>query len=100
MADLPTETSAPVERPPHHDLRRDRDRAVRAMVVGAIIAILAPLLGFLGGSMIGSTDDPGDIDPMIVWLFAGLVVGGVGALIGFLGILRWMRVDRHAGAAE
>lgn len=97
MADLPTETSASVERQPDEPVRRDRDRAVRAMVVGAIIAVLAPLLGFLGGTMVGSSADTGDIDPLVLWLFAGLVVGGVGALIGILGALRWQRAARRAG---
>lgn len=64
------------------------------MVLGAVIAVLAPLGGFLGGSMVGPARQVGDLDAMFVWLFVGLIVGGVGAVLVLLGMLRWNRAVR------
>lgn len=66
---------------------------IRPLILGAVVAVLGPLAGFLGGSMNGSslTDQP---DPLFVWLFSGLVVGGIGAVVAFVGGLRWWRTNR------
>lgn len=76
---------------------RDLDHsAVPAMIIGALVAVLAPLAGFLGGTVVAQPDsaDTSAVDPLYLWLFAGLVIGGVGALVAFLGGLRWVRANR------
>ena len=57
----------------------------------AVVAILAPLGGFLAGSMIGPARDLGDYDAMFVAMFAGLMLGGIGAVVAGLGVLRFVR---------
>lgn len=64
------------------------------VAVGAVVAVLAPLAGFLGGSMAGSTDSADDLDPLFAWLFGGLVIGGAGAVLAVLAGMRWMRRNR------
>ncbi|WP_207345256.1 hypothetical protein [Arthrobacter sp. E3] len=64
---------------------------LKMIVIGAIILFLAPLAGFLGGTMIGSPASETSLDPMFLWLFVGMVAGGVGGAIVLLGVLRWLR---------
>ena len=68
-------------------------RAVQMMVLGSVLAVLGPLGGFLAGSMIGLSRTLGDFDAMFVALFIGLLIGGVGAVIAGLGLLRYARRD-------
>lgn len=70
-----------------------RARAVRMMVLGSVLAILGPLGGFLAGSMIGLTRELGGFDAMFLAMFTGLLVGGLGAVIAGLGLLRYARRD-------
>ncbi len=77
------------------DAGADRTRGIQMMVVGAVVAVLAPLGGFLGGSMVGPARQVGDLDAMFVWMFVGLLVGGIGAVVVLLGVLRWSRASRH-----
>jgi hypothetical protein len=70
-----------------------RARAVQMMVLGSVLAVLGPLGGFLAGSMIGLSRRLGEYDAMFVAMFAGLVIGGVGAIIAGLGLLRYARRD-------
>lgn len=60
------------------------------VVSGAVIAILAPLFGFLIGSMMGDKSLAGfsDTSPIYVFLVLGILVGGVGMLILLLGVAR------------
>lgn len=83
----PREVEPPVDAP-------DRTRAIQMMIAGAIVAVLAPLGGFLGGTMVGTSSRMGEFDAMFLWLFAGLVVGGLGAVLVLLGLLKWVRVTR------
>ena len=71
----------------------DSTRGVRLIVVGAVVALLAPLAGFLGGTMVGSST-VGDFDPLFVWLFVGMVVGGIGGVVAIIGALRWNRANQ------
>lgn len=64
---------------------------LKMIVAGAIILFLAPLAGFLGGTMIGSPASETSLDPMFLWLFVGMVAGGVGGAVALLGVLRWLR---------
>ena len=61
------------------------------------MALFAPLTGFLGGTIVGSSGGAGDLDPHFLWLFVGMVVGGVGGLVAILGALRWHRANHGSG---
>lgn len=61
------------------------------IIGGGVIAALGPLFGFLIGTMIGSTTDSDDLDPIYLSLFGGLVVGGVGVALLLLGVRRVLR---------
>jgi hypothetical protein len=68
-----------------------RTRALQWMVLGGVVAVLGPLGGFLAGSMIGPSARFGDYDAMFVAMFAGLFLGGIGAVVAILGALRFVR---------
>lgn len=59
-------------------------------VLGSILAVLAPLAGFLGGSTTGAATAERSAT-LGVWLSVGLIVGGLGVLIAFVGGTRWWR---------
>ena len=57
-------------------------------LLGSVLAVLAPLAGFLGGSVTGAATAERSAT-LGVWLTVGLVVGGLGVLIAFfLGRIR------------
>lgn len=62
-----------------------------AIIFGGALAIFAPLTGFLGGTIVGSSGAVGELDPLFLWLFVGMIVGGIGGVIAILGALRWNR---------
>jgi hypothetical protein len=68
---------------------------VHRLVGGAIIAVLAPLFGFLGGSVSGADTTGEKIGTLYYWLVAGLVIGSIGAVIAFMGGLRLQRSLRR-----
>ena len=57
-------------------------------ILGLVIAVLAPLAGFLGGSSTGAVARENALG---VWLITGLVIGGLGVLVAFVGGQRWWR---------
>lgn len=59
-------------------------------VLGSVLAVLAPLAGFLGGSTTGAATAERSAT-LGVWLSVGLIVGGLGVLIAFVGGTRWWR---------
>ena len=64
------------------------------IIGGSIVAALGPLFGFLIGSMLGSTTDTSDLSPIYLFLFGGIVVGGLGVgavLLGARRVIRGMR---------
>ncbi|MDJ0358233.1 hypothetical protein [Paenarthrobacter sp. PH39-S1] len=69
---------------------------IKLIIPGAILLFLAPLAGFLGGTMVGSPGAIGGLDPLFLWLFIGMVVGGIGGAVALLGALRWVRANRGA----
>ena len=77
------------------EARAHRDSGIRMMVLGAVLAVLAPLAGFLTGSIVGPSRSMGDYGAMFVAMFLGLLVGGIGAVVVLLGLLRWNRATRH-----
>ncbi|MBI2244073.1 MAG: hypothetical protein HYU55_09070 [Nocardioides sp.] len=64
------------------------------IILGAVIAALGPLFGFLLGSLIG-IDEGDDLDAIYLYLFAGIVIGGIGVGLALLGTRRVLR-DRRA----
>ncbi|MEO5652789.1 MAG: hypothetical protein ABIN79_08280 [Marmoricola sp.] len=71
----------------------DRMRGVRWIIIGALVALFAPLTGFLGGTIVGSSGGAGELDPLFLWLFVGMVIGGIGGVVAILGALRWHRAN-------
>ena len=57
------------------------------------MALFAPLAGFLGGTIVGSSGTVGDLDPLFLWLFVGMVIGGIGGVVALMGALRWNRAN-------
>jgi hypothetical protein len=57
------------------------------VIGGGILAVLAPLFGFLIGSMIGS-EDTDEVDPIFLCLMLGIIVGGAGVGLVLLGARR------------
>ena len=93
--------------PPHPDTpavnehlsspaQRDRKRGVGSIIIGATVALLAPLTGFLGGTIVGSSGTVGDLDPLFLWLFVGMVIGGIGGVVAIMGALRWTRANHDS----
>ena len=78
----------------------DRARAARMMVLGSVLAILGPLGGFLAGSMIGLSKELGEFDAMFIAMFSGLFLGGVGAVVAGLGLLKYARRDAVDEASQ
>ncbi|MDN5795149.1 MAG: hypothetical protein L0H79_05285 [Intrasporangium sp.] len=79
---------------PRHDPFDDPPQPLRPgfwlTVLGGFVAVLAPLIGFLGGSISGAGNDPTGRQ-LAIWLLVGLVIGGLGVLCAFIGALRWWR---------
>lgn len=66
-------------------------------VLGTCVAALAPLFGFLAGSMISGSQADFWLEPIYWGLFLGVLVGGVGVLMAVLGgrrLWRHSRMDR------
>ncbi|WP_347352925.1 hypothetical protein [Intrasporangium sp.] len=78
----------------HHDPYDDPPAPVRPgfwmTMIGGFVAVLAPLVGFLGGSISGAGNDPTG-RRLALWLLVGMVIGGLGVLVAFIGGLRWWR---------
>jgi hypothetical protein len=54
-------------------------------VLGVALAGLAPLFGFLIGTILGDTNSDFFLQPIYWGLFVGVLIGGVGVLIAVLG---------------
>jgi hypothetical protein len=70
------------------------------MIGGAAVTALAPLFGFLIGSMSDETGADGRYGPRYEWLFAGFVVGGLGAAVMLYGVYRYFRARGPRDAAD
>ena len=71
------------------------------VIGGTVLAALAPLFGFLVGSMIGEGDGDG-MDPIQLWLLLGFLVGAAGVALALMGgytILDRRREESAAGRA-
>jgi len=70
-------------------------------VLGVALAALAPLFGFLTGSMLGRPSGEVSIDPLYWGLFGGVLIGAVGVLCAVLGGVRLWRSSRdHRAEGE
>ena len=96
MAETPTPTPTPR---PSGGPPPQGTRGLGAVIGGSIVAFLAPLFGFLGGSMVGSSGGGSELDPLYLWLAIGLMVGAVGAGVAIMGALRWVRSRRPSSGA-
>jgi hypothetical protein len=66
------------------------------VLLGLAVAALAPLLGFLAGSIFGAGQIGDKVDPMFLSLFVGIVIGGIGVLVAFSGGARlWTHFHRR-----
>ncbi|MGB3829717.1 MAG: hypothetical protein WA962_13165 [Ornithinimicrobium sp.] len=65
------------------------------VVLGCGLAFLAPLAGFLGGTIWGARVTGQDVGTLSFWLLGGLGIGGIGVLIAFAGGMRWMGWQHH-----
>ena len=74
-------------------MNENQSAGVRSIILGSLLAVLAPLGGFLGGSMAGTSGPRDDIDPLVLWLAAGMIVGGIGVAIAIWGGLTWVRAN-------
>lgn len=80
--------------------RADAERAADApakpgtwtAILGALLAVLAPLVGFLTGTIFGvQSEGPFGLPWLWIWMFVGLVVGGIGGIAAIIGIVRLTR---------
>src|SRR5690606_4345254 len=69
-------------------------------VLGVCIAALAPLLGFLMGTMMGRPEDEVMLDPLYWGLFGGVIIGGIGVLVAVVGGVRLWRHTHRAPVDE
>lgn len=69
-------------------------RGVWLVVLGSGVAALAPLFGFLIGSVVGTEDEILGVSSIFLFLFLGFIVAGVGLGIAILGVRRILR-DRR-----
>ena len=67
------------------------------VILGVVLAGLAPLFGFLIGTILGPGDPGEAINPMFWALFLGIIVGALGLLVaGASGV----RLYRHLNATK
>ena len=55
------------------------------VLLGASVAALAPLFGFLFGTMAGSPEGETGLGALYWGLFTGIVIGGFGVLVAVIG---------------
>ncbi|BBY44137.1 hypothetical protein [Mycolicibacterium celeriflavum] len=69
-------------------------------LLGLAVGVLAPLFGFLVGSIFGAGATGDSVDPMFLSLFAGIVIGGIGLLVALSGGARLWRHFHRQDAVE
>lgn len=92
MSESSTPAATTRDTPPERDvLMAPMPPGSWQLLLGLIIAALAPLGGFLAGSMAGPGAPTDRFSPLFLYLFGGIVLGGVGIVIAGLGGLRFYR---------
>lgn len=69
-----------------------------SVLLGVGIAGLAPLFGFLIGSIIGDDESPTGNDPIFLGLTLGLIIGAAGLAWAVSGVVRLWRSHRSSQA--
>ena len=67
-----------------------RTRCIRLMLVGSFIGLFAPILGFLGGTIVRADVTVGGLEPLLFWMLMGMFVGMAGAGVAILGGMQWV----------
>lgn len=71
------------------------------MLLGVATAAIAPLFGFLAGSMMGAPSGETVLSPMYWGLFTGILIGGLGVLAATAGGYRlWKHLRGNTGGAS
>ncbi|MDY7527409.1 MULTISPECIES: hypothetical protein [unclassified Cryobacterium] len=73
----------------------DRGVSIRLMLIGVLVGLFGPIGGFLGGTIVNADHTIAGLEPLFVWLFLGMTVGGIGVTVGIIGALRWVRGNHH-----
>jgi hypothetical protein len=58
------------------------------VVLGGGVAVLAPLFGFLVGTILGADDEIVGTSPIFLFLFIGFLLAGVGLAAALFGVRR------------
>lgn len=88
MTNKPDDTIPPPGRPV---LLEPTPPGLWAVILGATVAVLAPLFGFLVGAALGPGDGGTAMSPLFLWLFVGVIIGGVGVIAALTGGWRLYR---------
>lgn len=70
------------------------------LVLGTSLAVLAPMFGFLAGTMTGSPDPSAAMTPLYWGLLLGFLLGGLGTIVAVLGLWRLWTHHRRGDAAR
>lgn len=70
------------------------------VMLGAVVAVLAPLFGILVGTSVGAQDTAGAMDPLYWGFFLGGLVGALGLVSAGFGVASLIRHSRTAKADE
>lgn len=73
-------------------------RGVWLVILGGGVTVLAPLFGFLIGSILGADDEILGMSSIFLFLFLGFLVAGVGLGIALLGVRRILLASHRATA--
>lgn len=64
-------------------------------ILGVCVAALAPLFGFLIGSLVGPPEEVFLLEPIYWGLFIGTIVGGISVLVAVVGGRRLWQYSRR-----
>lgn len=70
------------------------------VMLGAIVAVLAPLFGILVGTSVGAPDTGGAMDPLYWGFFLGGLIGALGLVSAGFGAASLIRHSRTTKADE
>ncbi|WP_220144885.1 hypothetical protein [Actinoplanes hulinensis] len=65
------------------------------IILGAGVAVLGPLFGFLVGSILGAQEETFGMNSIYLFLFLGFLVAGAGLGTALLGVRRVLRIGRR-----
>ncbi|TFB88281.1 hypothetical protein E3O44_06345 [Cryobacterium algoricola] len=74
---------------------QDKGVSIRLMLIGVLVGLFGPIGGFLAGTIVSADHTVAGLEPLFVWLFVGMLVGGAGVAVGIIGALRWVRGNHH-----